>query len=59
MKYYTTAEKCIAYSKTTYVGRVKWYDDDMYLYSESTGIHAITPDDAKLDAKRLAEDRLS
>ena len=39
-----------------YVGRVKYYDGDMYLYSETTKIHRLNEEDAIYDAKLLAED---
>lgn len=43
----------------SYVGRVRYYEDDAFLWSESTDIHRLTPIDAKLDAYRIAEERLS
>ena len=42
----------------TYVGRVRFYENDRFLFSESTGIHRLTPTDAKLDAYKIAEDRM-
>ena len=50
----TTGRKCQLHKKITYVGRIKYYDDGQYLFSESTGIHRLNPIDAKNDAEKLA-----
>ena len=42
----------------TFVGRVRFYENDKYLFSESTGIHRLNAIDAKLDAYKIAENRL-
>ena len=39
-----------------YLGCVKYYDGDQYLYSEWTKINRPNEEDAKYDAVRLAED---
>jgi len=43
----------------TYVGRVRYYENDSFIFAESIGIHRLSPIDAKMDAYRLAEERLS
>ena len=40
----------------SYLGRVKYYEGDMYLYSETTKIYRLNEEDALYDAKILAED---
>ena len=42
----------------TYIGRVRFYENDTFLFSESAGIHRLNPIDAKLDAYKIAEERL-
>ena len=39
-----------------YIGHVKYYDGDMYLYSEKTKIPRLNEEDALYDAKMLSED---
>ena len=41
-----------------YIGRVKWYHNNKYLYSESTGITRTFQKDAVDDATWLARDRM-
>ena len=40
-----------------YCGIVKFYDDDMYLFTESANIHRLTQADAFQDAQILRNDR--
>ena len=39
-----------------YLGRVKFYDGDMYLFSLTTKIHRLNEEDARYDAEKLLED---
>ncbi len=43
----------------TYVGRVRWYSNGRYIFSDSTGIHRLTPEDAQHDAQIIAADRMN
>ena len=42
----------------TFVGRVRFYENGRFSFSESSGIHRLTAIDAKLDAYKIAEERL-
>ena len=56
MKNYTTEiRKYHMFEKTTFVGRIKYYENDNFLFSESTGIHRIDEIDAMKDAEKLAK----
>ena len=39
-----------------YLGCIKYYDGDQYLYSEWTKIHRLNEEDARFDAQVLSED---
>ena len=43
----------------TFVGRVRWYQDGRYLWSDGCGVHRLTPEDAQHDAQLVAADRLN
>ena len=43
----------------TFVGRVRWYENSRYLWSESTGVHRLTAQDAQDDALGLVNYRLA
>lgn len=40
-----------------FVGRIRWYNDDIFLWAESTGITRLTENDAENDALWLAKNR--
>ena len=42
----------------TFVGRVRFYENGRFVFSESTKIHRLNAIDAKLDAYKIAEERL-
>ena len=44
------------FSKQTFVGRVKVYENRRYLWSESCGIHRLNQADALEDAHKLAKE---
>ena len=52
-----TTRRCKSMGSITYVGRIRVYNDDQYLYSESTG-HRVSRGDALRDATKLKVDRL-
>ena len=58
-KYRVTSKSYETRGIKTYVGRVRYYEKDQYLWSESTGIHRPTAIDAQTDAFKLAFDRLN
>ena len=39
-----------------YIGITQYYDDDMYLYQETTKIPRLNEEDARYDAEMLVED---
>jgi len=43
----------------TFVGRVRWYQDGRYLWSDGCGVHRLTVKDARYDAELVAADRLN
>jgi hypothetical protein len=46
------------FGRTTFVGRVRVYENGAYLWSESTGINRIHEKDALDDAARLSSELL-
>lgn len=42
----------------TFVGRVRYYSDGKFIFTESAGVHRLTACDAQVDAYRLMYDRL-
>ena len=57
-KFRVSSKSYRSFGIKTFVGRVRFYENDQYLFSESTGIHRLNTVDAKLDAYKIAEDRL-
>lgn len=51
------ARKYIMFNKVTYVGRIHYYEDGRFLFSESCGIHRTTKEDALNDCAWLYNDR--
>ncbi len=54
-KFTITTNKVKSGDTVSYFGRIKYYNDDMYLYSEFTGISRLSIKDAEADALWLAE----
>lgn len=52
----TTFNKVSMFSKDTFVGRIKVYENGQYLWSKSAGVHRISREDALDDARRLKEE---
>ena len=57
-KFRVSSKSYNMFGKKTYVGRVRYYENGKYLFSEGSGIHRLTAIDAKMDAYKLAENRL-
>ena len=51
--------KHTGFGRTTYVGRVRYYDHNHYLFTNSTGIHRLNKEDAREDAVKSALDMTS
>ncbi len=58
-KYRVSSRSYIQRGIKTYVGRVRFYEKDQFLFSESTGIHRTNPEDAQADATKIAMERLA
>lgn len=57
--YRISSKGCLKNKIKTYVGRVQWYQDGRYLYSDSCGIYRLTASDAHHDAELIVADRLN
>ena len=56
--YKVTVKKYNSLGRTSFVGRVTWYDNGHKTWSESTGIHRLNKFDPIKDSHKMATDRL-
>ena len=51
----TTCKFSVKKVSESYVGSVRWYEGDRYLWSETSKINRLTEDDALMDAYHMAQ----